>query len=105
MEGQGDVLADGSDAGEVKQWQRRSKAERELAEAEEAWRRGDAGASLRLEAAEEAMEQLLDQLLVSPGRCVPNRSHILNVSPSRTSPPPSPNRSSTGPTSSIFAAS
>lgn len=40
-EGQGAVLADGSDAGDVAQWRARRGAERELAEAEEAAERGD----------------------------------------------------------------
>ncbi|KAG2485492.1 hypothetical protein HYH03_015766 [Edaphochlamys debaryana] len=59
-EGQGDVLADGSDAAEVERWRRRSGAEAEVAEAEAAVGRGDKGAAARLAAAEEALEAALE---------------------------------------------
>lgn len=62
-ENQGDILPDGSDAKEVKAWRKKWKAEKELAEAEEAVARGDKGAKARLEVAERALDHVLESAL------------------------------------------
>lgn len=62
-EGSGDVLADGSDAKEVAAWRAKREAHEELAAAEAAVQRGEAGAAARLAAAERALDDVLEAAL------------------------------------------
>lgn len=57
---QGDVLADGSDAGDVARWRARRDAEAAVAAAEAAAKAGEAGAAARLAAAERQLEEVLE---------------------------------------------
>ncbi|GLC45639.1 hypothetical protein PLESTB_001789000 [Pleodorina starrii] len=59
-EGQGDVLADGTDAADVAKWRRRTEAEAAVAAAEAAVERGEAGARARLDECEAALEAALE---------------------------------------------
>ncbi|KAI8469384.1 MAG: cupin-like domain-containing protein [Monoraphidium minutum] len=58
--GQGDVAADGSDAGEASRWLARRAAEAAVAAAEAAAARGGRGAAAALRAAEARLEAILD---------------------------------------------
>ncbi|KAL4437367.1 hypothetical protein ABPG75_004506 [Micractinium tetrahymenae] len=63
FKGQGDVLPDGSEAGEAAQWLARRAAETELAAAEEAAARDEPGAAKRLRAAERRLDRVLEAAL------------------------------------------
>lgn len=63
FESQGDVLPDGSEAKEVKAWNIKRDAEKELEAAEAAAARGEKGAKTRLAAAEHALDAVLDAAL------------------------------------------
>ena len=60
---QGDILPDGSQAGEARQWLRRHRAEQELAAAEAAVQQGVQGAAKRLKAAERQLDAVLEAAL------------------------------------------
>ena len=62
--GQGEVLADGSDAREVAVWAQKRAVELELEAAEEAVARGEEGAAARLAKAEEGLDAVLEAVLV-----------------------------------------
>ncbi|PRW60895.1 ion channel [Chlorella sorokiniana] len=63
FKGQGNVLPDGSDAGEAKQYLARHEAEQELAAAEAAVAEGQPGAAKRLKLAEDKLDAVLEAAL------------------------------------------
>ncbi|KAI3427056.1 hypothetical protein D9Q98_006996 [Chlorella vulgaris] len=65
--GQGDIQADGSEAGDAARWLARHEAEAELAAAESAATQGLPGASKRLRAAEQRLDAVLEAALEGDG--------------------------------------